>query len=226
MLTPEQIRHYYLDLSDPDFVSAIAMVHSRFSTNTVPMWKLAQPFRMLCHNGEINTIKGNRSWMEARESILRSPVFPDISAVSPIVQPGMSDSASLDNVFEFLTLSGLSMSNAISAMIPESWNSKNPIPDSLKAYYEYNSILMEPWDGPAAVLFTDGRFAGGLLDRNGLRPARYTVTADDRRVDVLIPIIRIAICRINTSQTCAVSPYVATFIGSGTSATTLSGIIK
>ena len=178
MLTPEQIRHYYLDLSDPDFVSAIAMVHSRFSTNTVPMWKLAQPFRMLCHNGEINTIKGNRSWMEARESILRSPVFPDISAVSPIVQPGMSDSASLDNVFEFLTLSGLSMSNAISAMIPESWNSKNPIPDSLKAYYEYNSILMEPWDGPAAVLFTDGRFAGGLLDRNGLRPARYTVTAD------------------------------------------------
>ena len=178
MLTPRQIRDYYLDLSDEDLKSSIAMVHSRFSTNTVPMWKLAQPFRMLCHNGEINTIKANRSWMCARESILRSKVFPDIPDISPIVQPGMSDSASLDNVFEFLSLSGLSMPNAMSALIPESWNSKNPIPDSLKAYYEYNSILMEPWDGPAAVLFTDGRFAGGMLDRNGLRPVRYTVTED------------------------------------------------
>ena len=178
MLTPAQIRHYYIDLSDKDFVSSIAMVHSRFSTNTVPMWKLAQPFRMLCHNGEINTIKANRSWMCARESILRSEVFPDISKISPIVQPGMSDSASLDNVFEFLSLSGLSMPNAMSALIPESWNGKNPIPDSLKAYYEYNSIFMEPWDGPAAVLFTDGKLAGGMLDRNGLRPVRYTVTKD------------------------------------------------
>ena len=178
MLTPGQIRHYFTDLTDGDFKSSIAMVHSRFSTNTVPMWKLAQPFRMLCHNGEINTIKANRSWMKARENILRSKEFPDIGEISPIVQPGMSDSSSLDNVFEFLTLSGMSMPNAMTAMIPESWNSRNPIPDSLKAYYEYNSIFMEPWDGPAAVLFTDGRFAGGMLDRNGLRPVRYTVTND------------------------------------------------
>ena len=178
MLTPSQIRDYYLDLSDEDLESSMAMVHSRFSTNTTPMWKLAQPFRKLCHNGEINTIKANRSWMSARESVLRSRVFSDIRDISPIVQPGMSDSASLDNVFEFLTLSGLSMSNAMSALIPESWNGKNPIPDSLKAYYEYNSIFMEPWDGPAAVLFTDGRYAGGMLDRNGLRPVRYTVTND------------------------------------------------
>ena len=178
MLTPGQIRHYYLDLSDESFKSSIAMVHSRFSTNTVPMWKLAQPFRMLCHNGEINTIKANRSWMKARENILRSEEFPDMDDISPIVQPGMSDSSSLDNVFEFLTLSGMSMPNAMTAMIPESWNSRNPIPDSLKAYYEYNSIFMEPWDGPAAVLFTDGKLAGGMLDRNGLRPVRYTVTND------------------------------------------------
>ena len=178
MLTPEQLRKYYLDLSDPEVISAVAMVHSRFSTNTLPMWKLAQPFRMLCHNGEINTISANRSWMHARENVLRSKVFPDIQDISPIVEPGMSDSASLDNVFEFLTMSGLSMTNALTALIPESWNGKNPIPDSLKAYYEYNSINMEPWDGPAAVLFTDGRFAGGMLDRNGLRPVRYTVTKD------------------------------------------------
>ncbi len=178
MLTPGQMRGYYLDLSDPDFVSSIAMVHSRFSTNTVPMWKLAQPFRMLCHNGEINTIKANRSWMTAREGMMASRHFPEIERISPIVQPGMSDSASLDNVFEFLTLSGMSMSNSMSALIPESWNGKNPIPDSLKAYYEYNSIHMEPWDGPAAVLFTDGVSAGGMLDRNGLRPVRYTVTND------------------------------------------------
>ena len=178
MLTPEQIRDYYKDLTDPAFKSAIAMVHSRFSTNTNPMWKLAQPFRMLCHNGEINTINGNRSWISARESILSVPEFSGENSVFPIVQPGMSDSASLDNVFEFFVRSGLSMANAITAMVPESWNNKNPIPDSLKAYYEYNSILMEPWDGPAALLFTDGVLAGGMLDRNGLRPERYTVTKD------------------------------------------------
>ncbi|MGN0098872.1 MAG: glutamate synthase large subunit [Candidatus Methanomethylophilaceae archaeon] len=178
MLTPEQLRDYYLDLSDPDFDSAIAMVHSRFSTNTLPAWKLAQPFRMLCHNGEINTIRANRSWMQARESVMESELLPDIQSICPIMQPGMSDSATLDNVFEFLTMSGKEMPNALSIMIPESWNDKNPIPDSLKAYYEYHSILMEPWDGPAAVLFTDGRCAGGMLDRNGLRPARYCVTDD------------------------------------------------
>ncbi len=178
MLTPGQIRSYYTDLTDPKFESAIAMVHSRFSTNTFPMWKLAQPFRMLCHNGEINTIRANRSWMDARESVLETPLIPDLPELFPIIQKGMSDSASLDNVFEFLVMSGKTMTNALSLLIPESWNSKNPIPDSLKAYYEYHSILMEPWDGPAAVLFTDGRYAGGMLDRNGLRPARYTVTND------------------------------------------------
>lgn len=178
MLTPEQLRDYYADLSDPDFTSAIAMVHSRFSTNTLPAWKLAQPFRMLCHNGEINTIRANRSWMVARESVMESKLIQNIESVYPIMQPGMSDSATLDNVFEFLTMTGKDMPNALSIMIPESWNDKNPIPDSLKAYYEYHSILMEPWDGPAAVLFTDGRCAGGMLDRNGLRPARYCVTDD------------------------------------------------
>ena len=178
MLTPEQLRDYYLDLTDEKFESAVAMVHSRFSTNTLPAWKLAQPFRMLCHNGEINTIRANRSWMQARESVMSSPSIPDMSSVFPIMQPGMSDSASLDNVFEFLTMSGKDMPSALSILIPESWNDSNPIPDSLKAYYEFHSILMEPWDGPAAVMFTDGRYAGGMLDRNGLRPARYTVTSD------------------------------------------------
>ncbi|MDO5853203.1 MAG: glutamate synthase large subunit [Thermoplasmata archaeon] len=182
MLTPEQLRAYYLDLSDPLFESAIAMVHSRFSTNTMPAWKLAQPFRMLCHNGEINTIRANRSWMQARESVMSTEAIPDIDEILPVMQSGMSDSATLDNVFEFLTMAGKSMPNALSIMIPESWNDKNPIPDSLKAYYEYHSILMEPWDGPAAVMFTDGTVAGGMLDRNGLRPARYAVTADGTMV--------------------------------------------
>lgn len=178
MLTPEQLRDYYLDLSDPDFESAIAMVHSRFSTNTMPAWKLAQPFRMLCHNGEINTIRANRSWMQARESVMQTEQIPNIEEIFPVMQAGMSDSATLDNVFEFLTMTGKSMPNALSIMIPESWNDRNPIPDSLKAYYEYHSILMEPWDGPAAVMFTDGTLAGGMLDRNGLRPARFSVTSD------------------------------------------------
>ncbi|UAL07661.1 MAG: glutamate synthase large subunit [Candidatus Methanogranum gryphiswaldense] len=178
MLTPIQLRTYYRDLTNPEFKSAIAMVHSRFSTNTLPMWKLAQPFRMLCHNGEINTIKGNRSWTKARESVLETPLLPDLKELFPIMQDGMSDSATLDNMFEFLTMSGKSMANALSIMIPESWNDKNPISDSLKAYYEYHSIPMEPWDGPAAVLFTDGRYAGGMLDRNGLRPARYSITKE------------------------------------------------
>jgi len=178
MLTPAQLRSYFTDLSDEKFISSISMVHSRFSTNTLPKWKLAQPFRMLCHNGEINTIDGNRSWMGARESVLESQWFPDIGSLFPIIQSGMSDSASLDNVFEFLVMSGKSMENSLSLMVPESWNNKNPIPDSLKTYYEYHSMLMEPWDGPAAVLFTDGRMAGGMLDRNGLRPARYSITKD------------------------------------------------
>ncbi len=176
MLTSGQLRRYFTDLSSPYFTSGLALVHSRFSTNTFPKWKLAQPFRLLAHNGEINTIRGNRGWMKARESVLGSEALGDIKDLRPIVQEGLSDSASLDNVFEFLTMSGLSLPHAMAILIPESFNDKNPISEDLKAFYEYHSILMEPWDGPAALLFSDGRFAGGMLDRNGLRPSRYTIT--------------------------------------------------
>ena len=176
MLTSGQLRRYFPDLSNDYFTSGLALVHSRFSTNTFPKWKLAQPFRLLAHNGEINTIRGNRGWMKARESVLSSEALGDIKDLRPIVQEGMSDSASLDNVFEFLMLSGLSLPQAMAILVPESFNDKNPISEDLKAFYEYHSILMEPWDGPAALLFSDGRYAGGMLDRNGLRPSRYTIT--------------------------------------------------
>ncbi len=176
MLTSGQLRRYFPDLTNPYLTSGLALVHSRFSTNTFPTWALAQPFRLLAHNGEINTIRGNRGWMKARESVLSSEALGDIRDLSPIVQEGMSDSASLDNVFEFLTMSGLTLPQAMAILVPESFNDKNPISDDLKAFYEYHSILMEPWDGPAALLFSDGRYAGGLLDRNGLRPSRYTIT--------------------------------------------------
>ena len=176
MLTSGQLRRYFPDLSNDYFTSGLALVHSRFSTNTFPKWKLAQPFRLLAHNGEINTIRGNRGWMKARESVLNSEALGDIKDLRPIVQDGMSDSASLDNVFEFLMLSGLSLPQAMAILVPESFNDKNPISEDLKAFYEYHSILMEPWDGPAALLFSDGRYAGGMLDRNGLRPSRYTIT--------------------------------------------------
>ena len=179
MLSSMQVRQYYPDLTNPYFTSGLALVHSRFSTNTFPTWSLAQPFRLLAHNGEINTIRGNRGWMKARESVLSSEALGDIKNISPIVQPGMSDSASLDNVLEFFVMSGLSLPHAMSVLVPESFNDKNPISEDLKAFYEYHSILMEPWDGPAALLFSDGRFAGGMLDRNGLRPARYTITKND-----------------------------------------------
>ena len=182
MLSSLQLRQYFPDLTNSYFTSGLALVHSRFSTNTFPTWSLAQPFRLLCHNGEINTIRGNRGWMQARESVLSSDALGDIRNISPIVQPGMSDSASLDNVFEFFVMSGLSLPHAMAVMVPESFNDKNPISEDLKAFYEYHSILMEPWDGPAALLFSDGRFAGGMLDRNGLRPARYTITKNDMMV--------------------------------------------
>ncbi|WP_289007327.1 glutamate synthase large subunit [uncultured Parabacteroides sp.] len=179
MLESMQLRHYFPDLTNNYFTSGLALVHSRFSTNTFPTWSLAQPFRLLAHNGEINTIRGNRGWMEARESVLTSPTIGNIESIRPIIQPGMSDSASLDNVLEFLVASGLSLPHAMAMLVPESTNEKNPISDELKAFYEYHSILMEPWDGPAALLFSDGRFAGGMLDRNGLRPARYLITKND-----------------------------------------------
>ena len=176
MLTSRQLREYYPDLSSQWLTSGMALVHSRFSTNTFPRWSLAQPFRLLCHNGEINTIRGNRNWMRARESVLGSGALGDISDITPIVQPDMSDSASLDNVLEFLMLSGLSLPQAMAVLVPESFGQTNPISEDLRAFYEHHSILMEPWDGPAALLFSDGRYVGGMLDRNGLRPARYTIT--------------------------------------------------
>lgn len=182
MLSSTQVRTYFSDLTQPYFTSGLAIVHSRFSTNTFPTWSLAQPFRLLAHNGEINTIRGNRGWMEARESVLSTPTLGNVKDIRPIVQPDMSDSTSLDNVLEFFVMSGLSLPHAMAMLVPESFNDKNPISEDLKAFYEYHSILMEPWDGPAALLFSDGRYAGGMLDRNGLRPARYLITHDGMMV--------------------------------------------
>ena len=182
MLTPMQLREYYPDLQNENFTSGIALVHSRFSTNTFPTWDLAQPFRMLGHNGEINTIRGNRQWMESRESVLKSDQLGNLEELYPICQPKMSDSASLDNALEFLVMSGKSLPHAMAMLVPESYNKKNPISDNLRAFYEYHSTFMEPWDGPATLLFSDGRYAGGMLDRNGLRPARYLITHDNLMV--------------------------------------------
>ena len=179
MLTSIQLGEYFLDLNDERLQSAIALVHSRFSTNTFPSWDLAQPFRMLGHNGEINTIKGNRFWMEARESILKSDKLGDLTKLYPIIEPDKSDSASLDNVLEFLIMSGKSLPYAMSVLIPESINDKNPISTELKAFYKYHSTFLEPWDGPASLIFSDGRYIGGMLDRNGLRPSRYVITTND-----------------------------------------------
>ncbi len=180
MLMPDQIRVYYPELGDSRMVSAIALVHSRFSTNTFPTWDLAQPFRLIAHNGEINTIKGNRFWIQAREAGLESPLFgDDIKKLLPIIEPDKSDSASFDNVLELLVRAGRSLPHALMMLIPESFNHLNPIPDDLKFFYEYHSAFMEPWDGPASMLFCDGRLVGGTLDRNGLRPSRYVVTKDD-----------------------------------------------
>jgi glutamate synthase (NADPH/NADH) large chain len=179
MLTSLQLREYFTDLTDERLQSGIALVHSRFSTNTFPSWDLAQPFRMLGHNGEINTIKGNRLWMEARESILKSDKLGDLSRIYPVIEPDKSDSASLDNVLEFLVMSGKSLPYAMSILIPESFNVKNPISPELRDFYHYHSTSMEPWDGPASLIFSDGRYIGGMLDRNGLRPSRYLITTND-----------------------------------------------
>jgi glutamate synthase (NADPH/NADH) large chain len=180
MLTPFQLSEYFKDLQHARFKSAVALVHSRFSTNTFPTWDLAQPFRMLAHNGEINTVKGNRKWMEAREALLKSEIFgEDLKKLMPVIEDNKSDSASFDNVLEFLHLTGRSLHHALCMMIPESFNEKNPIPESLKAFYEYHSTIMEPWDGPASMVFSDGRYIGGTLDRNGLRPSRYVITTND-----------------------------------------------
>ncbi|MDR1218037.1 MAG: glutamate synthase large subunit [Treponema sp.] len=179
MLTSSQLKDYYADLEDESIVTAVALVHSRFSTNTFPDWPLAQPFRLVAHNGEINTVKGNRFWMAARESLFSHPRFGDqLKAILPSIEPERSDSASFDNALELLVMSGRSLPHALMMLIPEAWNEKNPIPQELKDFYEYHACIMEPWDGPASMVFCDGRYVGGVLDRNGLRPSRYTITKD------------------------------------------------
>ncbi|MEM1030857.1 MAG: glutamate synthase large subunit [Myxococcota bacterium] len=183
LLLPEQLPRFFPDLGDPDFVSAIALVHSRFSTNTFPTWDLAQPLRFVAHNGEINTVQGNRNWMRARRSQLQSPRFwGKLEALHPIVVPGKSDSAQFDNLLELLVLGGRSLPQALMMMIPEAWENDHLMSEERRAYYEYAANLMEPWDGPAAMAFTDGRLVGATLDRNGLRPCRYVITDDDRVV--------------------------------------------
>ncbi len=157
------------------------MVHQRFSTNTFPSWPLAHPYRFLCHNGEINTVRGNVNWMNARESVLESTYF-DVKKIAPVIRPEGSDTASLDNAVEMLTLAGRSLPHVIAMLIPEAWNADSAMPDEKRAFYEYHASLMEPWDGPAAVAFTDGKWIGATLDRNGLRPARYLVTTDDHLI--------------------------------------------
>ncbi|MDP2272367.1 MAG: glutamate synthase large subunit [Archangium sp.] len=181
LLLPSQLPQFYGDLRDPDFVSAIAVVHSRFSTNTFPTWDLAQPFRFIAHNGEINTVQGNRNWMNSRRSLLQSAKFGGtLDRLHPIIVPGKSDSAQFDNMLELLTLGGRSLPHAMMLMIPEACDANSEIDDARRAFYEFSSSLMEPWDGPAAITFTDGQLVGATLDRNGLRPARYVVTRDDR----------------------------------------------
>src|SRR5437867_3469681 len=180
LLLAPQIAKFYEELSDPDVMSALCLVHQRFSTNTFPSWPLAHPYRYIAHNGEINTLKGNVNWMYARQSILSSPLFgEDIKKLFPIVTPGGSDSATFDNVLELLYLAGRDIPHAMAMLIPEAWASNEHMNPEKKAFYEYHASLMEPWDGPAAIAFTDGRVIGATLDRNGLRPARYLVTHDD-----------------------------------------------
>jgi glutamate synthase domain-containing protein 2/glutamate synthase domain-containing protein 1/glutamate synthase domain-containing protein 3 len=179
MLAP-QIEKFYIELADPLVKSALALVHQRFSTNTFPSWKLAHPYRYICHNGEINTVRGNVSWMNARQSVLKSPLFGEqIEKVFPVISPDGSDSASLDNAVEFLVQSGRSLPHVMAMLIPEAWSGNPDMDEEKRAFYEYHASLMEPWDGPAAVAFTDGRVVGATLDRNGLRPGRYIVTKDD-----------------------------------------------
>ena len=172
MLTSHQLREFFPDLRDPRFESGLVLVHSRFSTNTFPSWPLAHPYRYLCHNGEINTLAGNRNWMRAREALLETPLIPgDLSRVYPICTPGASDSASFDEVLELLHLGGRSLPHAVLMMIPEAWENHATMDQARRAFYSYHASLMEPWDGPAAVCFTDGTLVGAVLDRNGLRPA-------------------------------------------------------
>ena len=176
LLLANQIGEFYNELLDPDTVSAMCLVHQRFSTNTFPTWQLAHPFRYLCHNGEINTVRGNTNWMNARQSVMTSPLFSDFKKLLPLIQPSGSDSAALDNAVELLAMTGRSLPHVMAMLMPEAWDAHPTMSDEKKAFYEYHASLMEPWDGPAAVAFTDGKMIGATLDRNGLRPARYLIT--------------------------------------------------
>ena len=180
MLLANQVGEYYLDLREPSMVSALAMVHQRFSTNTFPTWDLAHPFRLVCHNGEINTVRGNVNWIRARQQAIASTVLgEDLDLVWPLIYDGQSDSASFDNCLELLLMGGYPLAHAMMLMIPEAWAGNPLMDEDRRAFYEYHAALMEPWDGPAAMAFTDGVQIGATLDRNGLRPARYVVTDDD-----------------------------------------------
>jgi len=180
-LTPAQVMPYFPDLSDPDYTTHLAMVHSRFSTNTFPSWDRAQPNRFMSHNGEINTLRGNMNWMTARQGMAASPLFgDDINKLFPIAEPDCSDSGTFDNVLEFLLMSGRTLQEAVMMMVPEAWQQHETMPEHKRAFYEYHSCLMEPWDGPASIVFTDGHYIGAVLDRNGLRPSRYYLTHDDK----------------------------------------------
>ena len=179
LLIPEDIKGYYKDLRDPAVVTRLALVHQRFSTNTFPTWDLAQPFRYMCHNGEINTFRGNLSRMQAREELLENELFgPDIKKILPVILPGKSDSASMDMVVELLLATGRSLPEVMMMLVPEAWEKHASMEEDKKAFYQYNACIMEPWDGPASIPFTDGKYIGALLDRNGLRPSRYSVTKD------------------------------------------------
>ena len=180
-LKATQVLPYFPDLADPDYTSHLAMVHSRFSTNTFPSWDRAQPNRFMSHNGEINTLRGNINWMRAREGVVKSDLFgDDLENLFPVVMPDCSDSGTFDNVLEFLLMTGRTLQEAVMLMIPEAWQHHDTMPEYKRAFYEYNSCLMEPWDGPASIAFTDGHYIGAVLDRNGLRPSRYYLTHDDR----------------------------------------------
>ena len=180
MLTTPQLREFYPELADERIESAIALVHSRFSTNTFPSWPLAHPYRFIAHNGEINTLKGNRNWMRAREALLASDLLPgDLERIFPICDPNGSDSASFDEVLELLHLGGRSLPHAVLMMIPEAWENHDTMDSQKRAFYRFHASMMEPWDGPACVSFTDGTVIGAVLDRNGLRPSRFWVTDDD-----------------------------------------------
>ncbi|MFM8511913.1 MAG: glutamate synthase subunit alpha, partial [Betaproteobacteria bacterium] len=180
LLLANQVGEYYHDLQDPRCTSALALVHQRFSTNTFPEWPLAHPYRMVAHNGEINTVKGNFNWMRAREGVMKSPVLgDDLKKLYPISFEGQSDTATFDNALELLSMAGYPLAQAAMMMIPEAWEQHSTMDERRRAFYEYHAAMIEPWDGPAAMVFTDGKQIGATLDRNGLRPARYIVTDDD-----------------------------------------------